>query len=170
MSLKHIALILAASTVVPACGPHVGDADWMLDTFSEAAVGYANLNGLSKYTFEAGGEGTRTSIGACGGDESQISFRWERRSDRSIAIVPGEGEQHVFNSNDDERRLSLTGRCVAPDAEEARFESIQGGQVAKEWTLVRGDVCIEVPTCPEHTECDCVTVWCDEPPSPCNGR
>ena len=139
--------LLVVTLVLVACRPRSGDkADWMLDTFSEFGEGAGQIytfSGLAKFTFERDGVGTYTSLGACGRDVSETPFTWEHRGDDALAIVPDPGDDHVFNTNEEEWRLAPANRCTPLGLEELELEEVRDGEVALKRAIYRGDLCLE---------------------------
>ena len=159
-----VLLLLAA-----ACGPESkdkDDTDWILGVFSNRDVrdDSVGLSSVAHYEFRDDGTLIGTVLRNCAenSEEPLFEYEWTRESDDAVLVeLP------------DEDGVDNTWRMVpGSDCTWLRVESLQDGEFVDYTGWTRGAVCMkELPPCPEGTSCEtCETVWCDEPPPPCEGE
>jgi len=154
--------------VATACGPESkdkDDTDWILGVFSNRDVGDSSLglDGVGRYNFREDGTLSIGGVSECEKNIETVTdeYEWSRESDDLVVVsVP---EDSIF----EEWRVTPGSDCNS-----VRVDQIQDGEARVSYGLTRGAVCMkELPPCPEGTSCeDCETVWCDEPPPPCEGE
>ncbi len=161
--------LLLLPFLTAACGPETNDNDksddWLLGVFSNRNVGDSSpgLDGVGRYEFRD--DGTLT-IGGVSGCEKNIvtvtdEYQWTRKGDDAVVVELPE------DSAVEEWRISPGSDCSW-----VQVEWLQDDEVANTTGWIRGAVCMkELPPCPEGTSCEtCETIWCDEPPPPCEGE
>ena len=83
--------------------------------------------------------------------------------------MPDEGEEFVFDVFGIEEIVFTSDECTS-GLESIKVEDVRDGEAQQPSFLVRGDACLQQVACPDGTQCDdCNTVWCDDPPPPCDG-
>jgi len=159
--IKHRSLIVLLF-MSAACNPEVAEeSDWMLGTFSNVGAGYrSNSCGVGRY--EILEDGTFIDGGVdCDNDPVEPKrLTWERLDENTIEIALPSGDFEAM-------RIRLGKHCNVIE-----IVSVRDGVALADFALeyVRGAVCHERtgPCEPEGSQCEgYITVWCDEPPPPC---
>jgi len=179
--MSHVKLLVNAGSLllmaaIAACGPddlaqEIPElSTWMLGTWSTRAVGYVtNECGISQLKFQE--DGTVLKGGAsCGARPSfPTELTWERDGEDALIVTLPEDDYF------DGHRITLGSHplTLETDCKSLAIVDILNGKI-EEATLrwyVRGSVCMNVLSgpCPEgQGSCEgYATVWCDEPPPPC---
>ena len=167
MYLSKIPVALMVFSAFPACGPEAPNTDRLIGTFSNRGAGsFTKDSRLAHYEIREDGTFVIVRVGSDAGGrcnnvrETLAQYSWKPYGEDEIEVSFPDGSR----GNVEAWRISLGPECSI------RVRSVQEGMVstnASEYT--RGAVCREVPPCPEGEVCECNTVWCDEPPPPCDG-
>lgn len=150
-----------------ACGPDTAqESTWMLGTFSAPGVGMRNVAGVTYYEFREDGTLIRSGIELHGTMEAEtepVEYTWARLGDDLIEVQLPEPHGWV-----DRWHVSPASSC-----DQIQLYGLHGDSNVKYGgnSLYRGNVCIggAPGPCPIGSNCDSnITVWCDEPPPPCD--
>lgn len=162
---KRTGSIILSVSITASCGPDTpAESTWMLGTFSERPVGYVQGDwGVSQIEILADGAFLLGGVGVDNTPLESQEYAWERGTDESIEVsFPNAGEGGI-----EAWRITPGERC-----NEILIQDIQMGEpVGAPFTYVRGAVCVnDLGTCPGPAGSQCEqfkTVWCDDPPPPC---
>lgn len=150
-----------------ACGPDTArESTWMLGIFSAPGVNMRNVSGVTYYEFRE--DGTLVVSGIADWGKTQIEpleYTWERLDNDLIEVQLPEPHDWV-----DRWHVSPASSC-----DQVQFYGLHGDDGVKYGgaSLYRGKVCIAAGggPCPSGSNCDSsITVWCDEPPPPCDDK
>ena len=163
MQLIQRCALLALLGVTTVCGPEVAqESTWMLGTFSSSGVNMRNLSGIAHYEFREDGTLIFSGIAHYGEVEIEpVEYTWERLGPDLIEVHLPEPYGAV-----DRWRFSPGKQC-----DYIRISRYAGENEPSDSSLHRGKVCLGPAggPCPSGSNCDStITVWCDEPPPPCD--
>ena len=154
--------LMALLFALLACGPEVAaESRWMLDTFSNRPAGYLSNNcGVSHYEFLE--DGTFIDGGVdCDNNFVELQrLTWERLDADTIEVALPSGDLEALRVRPGEHCNVIEIVGVRDGVALENAPSV----------YVRGAVCQgrAAPCQPEGSQCESyVTVWCDEPPPPC---
>lgn len=161
-----VAALLAGSSTL-ACGPEaVEHGDWMLGTFSLTGAEHVVTGSTTRYVIHEDQVLELVDIHGCGANREELvdEYPWKHNEGDSIDVYEPGGGRYDFMGVQ-AWRLRETDDCNRLEVEE-----IRDGRVVGELPFFRGAICMEdLPPCEPGRECDsCKTVWCDEPPAPCD--
>jgi hypothetical protein len=162
-SCVPLALVAA---LLSACGPQArDDGDWMLGTFSDPGPGLRSAGPIGLRHYEFHDDGTLSVIGVteCGDNNEELRFEAEWVQ---------QGQDEIVVELPEEDAIDAWLITPAPECGSVQVEWLQEGAVENTTSWTRGIVCTrELPACAEGTSCEsCETVWCDEPPPPCDDQ
>ena len=175
------AMLLGA--VLVACGPRVGSGDsstggstdvaetdeiveptWMLGVFNEGApFDGAGGSSVTNVEFLPHGEMVRRTVTECrdaSRKERTETFRWTLLESGEIEVEYFDGEETSYSTV---RRVGCDREVDALEWETHR----ETPPATFTTTLWRGEMCLEPAKDVQHGDPQCQTVWCDDPPPPC---
>jgi hypothetical protein len=164
----------ALATLAMGCTSTTGD-EWLQGTFSDLEVPHAEygVESVRRYEFRPTGVLVVNDVRDCT-EHNESGFqpvgRWRHRGDDTVEVEVDEpydvrywrfspAEPDPDASSDDDFCNRIHWDAVSSE-----------GEVTQTSWLFRGDVCMsdENVPCYDESVCPrCVTVWCDEPPPPC---
>ena len=174
--------VLLLFAVLFGCGPEIGNAEsgaasgdsgesdegedptWMLGVFTESgwSVG-GETTTVINVEFLPDGEMVRRTVTGCrdvSRKERTDTFRWTLLESGEIEVEYFDGEETSYSTV---RRVGCDREVDALEWETYR----ESPPTTFTTTLWRGEMCLEHDKNAQHGDPTCETVWCDEPPPPC---